>query len=169
MRRDLVLNAGCGGDPEGDVRIDFSATGRPHARAVNEAMPLRAGAFAKVVLRNVLEHTPNPGLMLAEAHRVLRPGGLLWVRTDNAACLWYHMRPPLRFVEGHVYHGEPGDKHYMLFKAHHLEDMARRAGFAHARARYEEAGTTQGLAARLLRRLRPELVAPHVVLEARKG
>ena len=132
-----------------------------------EALPLRGATFARVLLQNVLEHTPNPGLLLAEVRRVLRPGGTVWARTDNAACLWYHVRFPLRYVEGHVYHGGPGDHHYMLFKEHHLRDLARRAGFEDVRVAYAEAGTERGLA-RVLRRVRPELAAPHLVLEARR-
>lgn len=89
------------------------------------------------------------------------------MRTDNAACLWYHLRPPLRFVEGHEYHGEPGDHHYMLFKAHHLRDMARWAGFDVARIGYAESNTTGGVS-KLLRRLRPELVAHNIEMRLRK-
>lgn len=166
-RKPLLLNAGCGGDPRGDVRLDFNVTGKPHLQGMVEALPFRDGAFTHVMAMNVLEHTPNPGLALREFHRVLAPGGEVRLQTDNAACLWYHLRPPLRFVEGHEYHGDPGDHHYMLFKAHHLRDMARQAGFSAAEAHYVENDTTRGLA-RLLHWLRPELAAQHVVLEARK-
>lgn len=167
MKRDLVLNAGAGGDPRGDVRLDFNPVHRPHVVGTVEALPFKEGTFSHIILQNVLEHTPNPGTLLKEMLRVLRPGADLWARTDNAACLWYHIRPPLTFVEGHVYHGEPGDYHYMIFKAHHLLDMARNLGFTEVKAEYVEVGTTRGLA-RMLRWLRPELVAQHVVLTARK-
>jgi SAM-dependent methyltransferase len=163
----LVLNAGSGRDPRGDVRLDFAQEVRPTVRGTVDALPFKQGAFGRILMQNVLEHTPNPGLLMREALRVLKPGGELWLRTDNAACLWYHVRLPLKFVEGHEYAGSEGDHHYMLFKAHHLRDLARNAGFADVRTSYVESGTTRGLA-RLLRRLRPELSAQHVLLEARR-
>lgn len=169
MARPLVLNAGCGIDPRGDVRLDMSRAGKPHVQGLADALPFKAGTFDRVLMMNVLEHTPNPGVMLQEAARVLRRGGEVHAKTDNAACLWYHVRPPLRFVEGHEYFGEPGDHHYMLFKAHHLRDLAARVGLAEARVEYTEADTSRGLAARLLRWLRPELVAQNVELRARKA
>jgi SAM-dependent methyltransferase len=40
-----------------------------------EALPLVDGAFDIVHMRSMLDHASNPHLALAEAHRVLRPGG----------------------------------------------------------------------------------------------
>lgn len=146
----------------------MSRTGRPTVQGLADALPFKPGSFDHVMMMNVLEHTPNPGQMLREVQRVLRPGGDVHAKTDNAACLWYHVRPPMRFVEGHEYFGEPGDHHYMLFKAHHLRDLAVASGFVQARVDYTESDTAKGLLARLLRWLRPELVAHHVELRARK-
>jgi ubiquinone/menaquinone biosynthesis C-methylase UbiE len=48
------------------------------------ALPLRGGAFRKVFLGDVLEHLtlPQAERMIAEAYRVLEPGGRLFVHTS---------------------------------------------------------------------------------------
>ena len=45
--------------------------------------PLEDGSADLVVCDNVLEHLPDPPAFFAEAHRVLRPGGVLCIRTPN--------------------------------------------------------------------------------------
>ena len=42
-------------------------------------IPVEDGRFDHVLLTQVLEHIPDPGRVLDELHRVLRPGGRLWV------------------------------------------------------------------------------------------
>lgn len=42
-------------------------------------LPIRGGSIDGVICSNVLEHTPDPGAILAEIERVLRPGGWAWV------------------------------------------------------------------------------------------
>jgi SAM-dependent methyltransferase len=43
------------------------------------AMPFADGAFQMVVMKHVLEHTPDPRAALREVRRVLRPGGGLFI------------------------------------------------------------------------------------------
>jgi SAM-dependent methyltransferase len=43
------------------------------------AMPFADGAFQIVVMKHVLEHTPDPRAALREVRRVLRPGGGLFI------------------------------------------------------------------------------------------
>ena len=50
---------------------------RPHVWARGEALPFGDGAADTALLVSVLNYTPEPGRLLAEAHRVLRPGGML--------------------------------------------------------------------------------------------
>jgi len=94
--RDLpfpCLEVGCGegtnlarlarrGHPVGIDRYPekarFAARAVPGARlAVADAgaLPFRDGCFAGVLIRDVLHHLPEPGPAVAEAVRVLRPGG----------------------------------------------------------------------------------------------
>jgi SAM-dependent methyltransferase len=48
-----------------------------------EALPFRAQEFDHVVCMGALLYFENPNLALKEAHRVLKPGGRLIVRTQN--------------------------------------------------------------------------------------
>ncbi|HEX2514863.1 MAG TPA: class I SAM-dependent methyltransferase [Chloroflexota bacterium] len=49
----------------------------PVVQADGAGLPVRQGAAGAVVLLDVLEHVADPGAVLAEARRALRPGGRL--------------------------------------------------------------------------------------------
>jgi ubiquinone/menaquinone biosynthesis C-methylase UbiE len=57
-------------------------------RAVAEALPIAAGALDAAVLFTTIEFVDEPGAALAEAQRVLRPGGLLVVGFLDALSPW---------------------------------------------------------------------------------
>jgi SAM-dependent methyltransferase len=79
-------------DPRVQVRVApaLAAAGYP------------AGFFDLVLIWHVLEHLREPDAALAEAHRVLRPGGRLVVAVPNFASAqarwagpaWFHLDPP---------------------------------------------------------------------------
>jgi len=81
-----------GVDPRAQVRIapTLAAAGHPAER------------FDMVLIWHVLEHLREPGATLAEAHRLLRPGGRLVVAVPNfsswqarwAGPAWFHLDPP---------------------------------------------------------------------------
>jgi 2-polyprenyl-3-methyl-5-hydroxy-6-metoxy-1,4-benzoquinol methylase len=48
-----------------------------------QALSLPAGRFDKVLLTEVIEHVPDPARAVAEAARVLRPGGVLAISTPS--------------------------------------------------------------------------------------
>jgi ubiquinone/menaquinone biosynthesis C-methylase UbiE len=45
-----------------------------------KALPYTAGSFTAVISNSIVHHIPEPGLVLAEMVRVLRPGGAIFVR-----------------------------------------------------------------------------------------
>lgn len=73
------------------VGVEVSATAAEHNRAAGfevfngflEEARYPEGHFDVVIASEVLEHVPDPGEMLREILRVLRPGGLLWATTPN--------------------------------------------------------------------------------------
>jgi SAM-dependent methyltransferase len=56
-------------------------------RATTSTMPFAAGSIGTVLIRDVLEHVDDAAA-LAEAHRVLRPGGHLLVTVPAWPSLW---------------------------------------------------------------------------------
>jgi len=75
-----------------------------------EEADLPPGSFDAVVMRDVLEHSPDPRRLLRAAWRVLRPGGFLALSAPNFGSLgatlaptrWRHLRP-----EQHLFHFTP--------------------------------------------------------------
>lgn len=53
---------------------------------IDERIPLIDGAVAAVLSTSVLEHVRRPEAFLAEAHRVLHPGGRIYIQVPFAYC-----------------------------------------------------------------------------------
>jgi len=87
----LVLDAGAGRAPYRDLfaharyeTADFLAVkGKKYAQPDYVCdlarIPVDDARFDHVLLTQVLEHIPEPAQVLAELHRVLAPGGTLWL------------------------------------------------------------------------------------------
>jgi SAM-dependent methyltransferase len=79
----------------------LAAHPRPVVQADATALPLTAGGFDAAVAVNVLDHLADPTVAVAEAHRVLAPGGTLIAATASRhdspelADVW--RPPPSRF------------------------------------------------------------------------
>lgn len=98
-----VLDLGCGDgrlSDRADIGIDISHRmlrhargGGLYARATGTALPFADGAFAAIFSLHVAMHLPEAELRrwLAEAHRCLRPGGLLLI--DVPGRLRRRLRP----------------------------------------------------------------------------
>jgi SAM-dependent methyltransferase len=120
----LVLDAGSGRAPYRDLfaharyeTADFVAVkGKKYAEQDYvcdlAAIPVEDARFDHVLLTQVLEHIPEPPTVLAELHRVLKPGGMLWLTA------------PLFYAE----HEKPYD--YFRYTQFGLRHLLEGAGFA---------------------------------------
>ncbi len=70
--------------PVAAARATAARTGAEVVAAQAQALPFDNGSFDAVVLSEVLEHLPDAAPALAEAARVLRPGGLVLITVPNA-------------------------------------------------------------------------------------
>ncbi len=59
-----------------------------YCAADGTCLPFEDASFDAVISVNVLEHTPQPDLLIAEAGRVLVPGGECVFITPNGDCEW---------------------------------------------------------------------------------
>jgi 2-polyprenyl-3-methyl-5-hydroxy-6-metoxy-1,4-benzoquinol methylase len=86
--------------------------------------------FDVVTMWHVIEHLADPFETLGAVHRVLKPGGLLMLRTPNADS-W-----EARLFQGRWY-GVDAPRHLYLFSPGTLERCLARAGFVSTDIRYQ--------------------------------
>ena len=93
-----LLDVGCGGawlaehfDDYAGVDVAANAVAAAHERgldvrqiAPDDALPFADGEFDAVVLKDVLEHVPDPVVLVLEVRRVLRPGGRVFASSPDA-------------------------------------------------------------------------------------
>jgi len=102
------------------------------------ALPFASETMDAVLLLELLEHLPQPAQAVAEAHRVLKPHGLLVVTSPNATRHGEALRS--------YSHAEPQKQarpeadaagHLFAFTLRELRDLVVGAGFQNPSARYE--------------------------------
>jgi methionine biosynthesis protein MetW len=89
---DVSETAVDGADPRAEIRVAPCLTQAGYA----------SGDFDQVILWHVLEHLTNPREVLAEVHRILKPGGQVIVAVPNfsslqarwAGAAWFHLDLP---------------------------------------------------------------------------
>jgi len=80
----LVLDVGCGERPYADlfqktqyIGLNYSTVAAsPDIVGDAQALPLKNDSFDIVFSTQVIEHVPEPKILVAEAFRVLKPGGI---------------------------------------------------------------------------------------------
>lgn len=90
-----------------------------------QALPFDDGEFAIVVMKHVLEHTPDPRRALAEVSRVLRPGGAVFIAVPDAD----HFRAKQRPHTSRFFCGEGGRAHYVYYTTRTLRRVLEQQGF----------------------------------------
>jgi SAM-dependent methyltransferase len=117
---DSVLDYGCADVPYRGFfppEADYTAadlTGNPAANLrlnADGTVPRPDNSFDALMSTQVLEHVTDPGVYLAEAYRVLRPGGRMLLSTHGVF----------------VYHPDPDD--YWRWTCAGLQRAVRQAGF----------------------------------------
>lgn len=98
------------------VKLEAAGISSSLRQADMYALPLADGSADSVVIHQVLHYAQNPAAALAEAARVLRPGGRLLV-VDFAA----HEREELRIRDAHLRLGFSDDVMIGWFRAAGLE------------------------------------------------
>lgn len=102
-----VIDLGCGSMPyrpllncEHYWGMDYTvAAGEgQHVRAAAQAVPMRSAVADAVICTEVLEHLPVPSNALAEAARVLKDGGVLYITAPMSWCLHYEPYDYFRFT-----------------------------------------------------------------------
>ncbi|HEX3542420.1 MAG TPA: class I SAM-dependent methyltransferase [Acidimicrobiales bacterium] len=116
---------------------------------LNRGLPFRSDEFDVVTSNQVIEHLSDTDQVMAEAHRVLRPGGLVVISTENLAS-WHNIgallfgwqafsltnvsryRPGVGNPLANLRHDEPPDigwQHTRIFSYRGLRELAEAVGF----------------------------------------
>lgn len=75
-----------------------------------------------ILMLNLIEHVPNPGAVLEKASKLLRPGGLIWIKTPNFDAL------DARIFRHRSWAGYHTPRHFVIFKKESLLKTAALAG-----------------------------------------
>jgi len=106
----LLHKAACVGVDLFANKLSFAAGELPAVRLATadaSALPFEDGSFATVFMRDLLHHLRNPEAALAEAVRVLRPGGSLCMLEPNG-------RNPLNRLQTYLVPAEAGLRRFRV-------------------------------------------------------
>jgi SAM-dependent methyltransferase len=105
--------------------------------ACTEALPFKAGVFDRIIADSVIEHLRDQSMGISEMHRVMRPGGYLFVSTpskfslgpDPHAGIWAGGFFPESWIAAYVRRkgGIPPKRH--LLSGQGLHKLIKQAGF----------------------------------------
>jgi ubiquinone/menaquinone biosynthesis C-methylase UbiE len=134
-----ILNVGCGNDTYGTDFIDLYPQREEVVKCnfEHDAFPYEDNTFDKIRCHFVFEHLKDRTHFLKEIYRVLKKGGKLDLRTDNASYWYYALDNKThtgRYEEASLYGKD--DRHFSLFTDHHLINFMFDAGFEEVYTRY---------------------------------
>ena len=148
----LAGNDVVGVDVDRDALAEAAKLGiETHWANVDEPLPFADESFDAVVAGELLEHVRDPQQLVAEARRLLRPGGTFVASVPNA----FRLKNRLRFLLGHKPEDDP--THLHMFSPAEVGALLR--GFRDPQLHF--------IAGRLVR-LHPRLFANDIVFVGSK-
>jgi len=134
-----VLDVGCGNggfllnaresgwqvmgvDPDPDAVATARQKGLEVRLGSMEAFAGEAELFDAITLSHVIEHVHDPKSVLADAYRLLKPGGTLYLDTPNIESRGYQ-------IFGEHWHGVDPPRHLVLFNLKGLQQTLQQTGF----------------------------------------
>ncbi len=130
------------------ARYAAEQTGCPVFIGTLQQAAFSGGSFDVITLMDVIEHIPAPAGMIAEIHRILRPGGVVYLVTPNFSSLSVRLY-------GLDAYGIWPDQHVVYFTPPSVRMLLRQNGFRRIVVKTKDvyAGNLQ----RLLRRPQPSV------------
>ena len=131
-----ILNLGCGCSNYGTDRIDlYSTPTTTKVFNIEKGIPYKDNTFDEIYCKSVIEHIKDIGFFADECFRVLKKGGKIWIRTDYAGYLPFHIlksHEHNKELERHYNselafgHKQNEDAHYHLFVESHLDKLFKK-------------------------------------------
>src|ERR1019366_9456827 len=164
-RNEKMLDIGCGDGTflKRAAQIGWEVTGvDPDAKAAANLsdfnvlqgslpnIPLPNASFDFITLSHVIEHLHDPAAALKEIHRLLKPGGKVWIATPNIESFGHRLF-------GRNWIGIQSPTHLVLFNRHALLTVLASTGFQGARFMPKDAlaRTYFGMSRRVAKGLNP--------------
>ncbi len=94
-----------------------------HAPALEGLAQFEAGMFSGIIMRSYLEHEAQPREVLEASYRILRPGGVIYVKVPNFGTV-------NRVVRGRDWCGFRFPDHVNYFTIGSMRRLARETGYA---------------------------------------
>jgi len=139
--------------------VEINSALRPDVVGSALQLPFRSDAAGAVLCNEVLEHLRDPSAAVREIHRVLRPGGRVYVTVPFLWCLHYEPFDYFRFT-GHALRGIFEDAGFEVLR---IDPVGRVFSYLAARVAEKWANLARKLFFFLPKRMRPYAAAPLVV------
>lgn len=85
--------------------------------------------FDIIHLGDILEHVTNPRKLLTECRRILKPGGIVIIRTLNIDCLWARVTLRLYYLFGIPWSAVTPPHHLHFFSWDNMNQLLNQCGY----------------------------------------